>query len=134
MYIPIPIPKAAKKPALLPYRFTCLIMIAVSGPGLVRAIRCAIDDKNFKTFVFGNNHKEFKKNIKNKITLKHSKYLKDILNEIFFDLKDKNLKKNIIFFSPAGASFDSFKNFEDRGKYFNQLIKKFLNAKQQLFI
>ena len=90
--------------------------------------------KNFKTFIFGNNHKEFKKNIKNKLTTKHFKYLKDILNEIFFDLKDKNLKKNIIFFSPAGASFDSFKNFEDRGKYFNQLIKKFLNAKQQLFI
>jgi UDP-N-acetylmuramoylalanine--D-glutamate ligase len=85
--------------------------------------------KNFKTFIFGNNYKEFKKNIKNKLTLKHSKYLKDILNEIFFELKDKNLKKNIIFFSPAGASFDSFKNFEDRGKYFNQLIKKFLNAK-----
>ena len=90
--------------------------------------------KNFKTFIFGNNHKEFKKNIKNKVTIKYFKYLKDILNEIFFDLKDKNLKKNIIFFSPAGASFDSFKNFEDRGKYFNQLIKKFLNAKQQLFI
>jgi len=86
--------------------------------------------KNFKTFIFGNNYKEFKKNIKNKLTLKHSKYLKDILNEIFFDLKDKKFKKNIIFFSPAGASFDSFKNFEDRGKYFNQLIKKFLNAKQ----
>ena len=90
--------------------------------------------KNFKTFIFGNNYKEFKKNIKHKLTLKHSKYLKDILNEIFFDLKDKNLKKNIIFFSPAGASFDSFKNFEDRGKYFNQLIKKFLNAKQKFFI
>ena len=90
--------------------------------------------KNFKTFIFGNNYKEFKKNIKNKITLKHFKSLKDILDEIFFDLNDKKLKKNIIFFSPAGASFDSFKNFEDRGKYFNQLIKKFLNAKQQLFI
>jgi UDP-N-acetylmuramoylalanine--D-glutamate ligase len=90
--------------------------------------------KNFKIFIFGKNYKEFKKNIKNKITLKHSKYLKNILNEIFFDLKDKNLKKNIIFFSPAGASFDSFKNFEDRGEYFNQLIKKFLNAKQHLFI
>jgi len=90
--------------------------------------------KNFKTFIFGNNYKEFKKNIKDKITLTHSKYLKDILNEIFFDLKNKNLKKNIILFSPAGASFDSFKNFEYRGKYFNQLIKKFLNAKQQLSI
>ncbi|MDA8985392.1 UDP-N-acetylmuramoyl-L-alanine--D-glutamate ligase, partial [Candidatus Pelagibacter sp.] len=73
-------------------------------------------------------------NIKNKITLKHSKSLKNILDEIFFDLNYKKLKKNIIFFSPAGASFDSFKNFEDRGKYFNQLIKKFLNAKQQFFI
>ena len=84
---------------------------------------------NFKTFIFGNYYKEFKKNIKNKITVKHLKYLKDILKEIFFDLKDKKIKKSIIFFSPAGASFDSFKNFEDRGKYFNQLIKKFINAK-----
>jgi UDP-N-acetylmuramoylalanine--D-glutamate ligase len=85
--------------------------------------------KNFKTFIFGNNYKEFKMNIKKKILIKHFKYLKDILNEIFIDLKYKKNKKNIIFFSPAGASFDSFKNFEDRGKYFNQLIKKFLNAK-----
>ena len=84
---------------------------------------------NFKTFIFGNYYKEFKKNIKNKITVKHLKYLKDILKEIFFDLKDKKIKKSIIFFSPAGASFDSFKNFEDRGKYFNQSIKKFINAK-----
>ena len=85
--------------------------------------------KNFKIFIFGNNYKEFKKNIKNKIIIKHLKYLKDILNEIFSDLKNNKLKKNIIFFSPAGASFDSFKNFEDRGKYFDKLIKKFLNAK-----
>ena len=39
--------------------------------------------KNFKTFIFGNNYKEFKKNIKNKITLKHFKYLKDILKKYF---------------------------------------------------
>ncbi|WP_435095981.1 UDP-N-acetylmuramoyl-L-alanine--D-glutamate ligase [Candidatus Pelagibacter bacterium nBUS_27] len=87
------------------------------------------DCKNYKTFIFGNNYEEFKINIKNKMPIKHLKYLKDILNEIFFDLKDKKTKKNIIFFSPAGASFDSFKNFEDRGKYFNQLVRKFLNAK-----
>ena len=86
--------------------------------------------KNFKTFIFGNNYKQFIINIKNKITVKHLKYLKDVLNEIFLDLKNKKSKKNVILFSPAGASFDSFKNFEDRGKYFNQLIKKFLNAKK----
>ena len=86
--------------------------------------------KNFKTFIFGNNYKDFKMNIKNKLKVKNFKYLKDILNEIFLDLKDNKIKKNTIFFSPAGASFDSFKNFEDRGKYFNQLIKKFLNGKK----
>jgi|TARA_B110000003_G_scaffold221388_1_gene221389 UDP-N-acetylmuramoylalanine--D-glutamate ligase len=86
--------------------------------------------KNIKAFIFGDNYKEFIKNLKNKISVKHSKDLKDILSKIFFDIKKKKLKRNIIFFSPAGASFDSFNNFEDRGQYFNQLIKKFLNAKQ----
>jgi len=85
--------------------------------------------KNFKAYIFSKYHKEFKKNLKNKIIVKNLKDLKDILNEIFLDIKKKNLKKNIILFSPAGASFDSFKNFEDRGLYFNQLVKKFLNAR-----
>jgi UDP-N-acetylmuramoylalanine--D-glutamate ligase len=73
--------------------------------------------------------KNLKKILEIKFPIKHLKYLKDILKEIFYDLKNEKLKKNIILFSPAGASFDSFKNFEDRGKYFDQLIKKFLNAK-----
>ena len=85
--------------------------------------------KNFKAYIFSKHHKEFKKNIKNKIIVKNLKDLKDILNEIFLDIKKKKLEKNIILFSPAGASFDNFKNFEDRGLYFNKLIKKFINAK-----
>ena len=68
-------------------------------------------------------------NLKNKIIVKNLKNLKDILNEIFLDIKKKKLEKNIILFSPAGASFDNFKNFEDRGLYFNKLIKKFIYAK-----
>jgi UDP-N-acetylmuramoylalanine--D-glutamate ligase len=85
--------------------------------------------KNFKAFIFGNYHNEFRENIKKKMIVKNLKSLKDVLSKIFLDIKKQKLKKNIIFFSPAGASFDSFKNFEDRGQYFNQLIKKFLNAK-----
>ncbi len=85
--------------------------------------------KNFKVFIFGNNYKDFKKKLKNKIVTKNLKNLKDILNEIFLDIRKEGLKKNTILFSPAGASFDSFKNFEDRGFYFNQIIKKFINAK-----
>ena len=41
----MPIPKAAYIQATLPYKFTCLIIIAVSGPGLVSAMRCAIEDQ-----------------------------------------------------------------------------------------
>ena len=63
------------------------------------------------------------KNLKNKMFVKNLKNLKDVLSGIFLDIKKQKLQKNIIFFSPAGASFDSFKNFEERGKYFNKLIK-----------
>ena len=85
--------------------------------------------KNFKAFTFGKYHKQFSKILRNRIKIKKFKNLNETLKEVFFEIKKQKVKKNIIFFSPAGASFDSFKNFEDRGDYFNQLIKKFINAK-----
>ena len=84
--------------------------------------------RNFKVFIFGNYHKQFDRILKNKIKIKKLKNLKETLKKIFFEVKKQKIKKNTIFFSPAGASFDSFKNFEERGKYFDQLIKKFVNA------
>ena len=36
---------------------------------------------------------------------------------------NKDDTKKVILFSPSAASFDQFKNFEDRGKFFNNLIK-----------
>ena len=83
--------------------------------------------RNFKVFTFGNHHKQFNRILRNKIKIKKFKNLKETLKKIFFEIKKQKIKKNTIFFSPAGASFDSFKNFEDRGKYFDQLIKKFVN-------
>ena len=85
--------------------------------------------KNFKVFIFGNYHRIFSKILSNKINIKKFKNLKETLNEVFFEIQKQDIKKNTIFFSPAGASFDNFKNFEERGNYFNQLIKKFVNAK-----
>ena len=85
--------------------------------------------KNFKVFIFGTYHKEFSKILKNKMIIKKFKSLKVVLSKIFVDIKKQKLKRNIILFSPAGASFDGFSNFEDRGLYFNQLIKKFISAK-----
>ena len=55
--------------------------------------------------------------------------LKSLVKKLSLEIKhDKNTTPKTILFSPSAASFDSFKNFEQRGKYFNQLIKKYINA------
>ena len=35
-------------------------------------------------------------------------------------------KKKVILFSPCAASFDQFKNFEERGKFFNTITRAML--------
>ena len=80
--------------------------------------------KNIKCYIFGKNKSFFKKNLKNKIKFKSSNSLEMILKKIANDIKfDKN-NHSYVLFSPSAASFDKFKNFEDRGYYFNRLIKK----------
>ena len=86
--------------------------------------------KNIKAYIFGSHHRKFIKILKNRLKIKNFKNLQETLKVIFSEINIQQSKKNIIFFSPAGASFDSFKNFEDRGYYFNQIIKKYINAKR----
>ena len=55
--------------------------------------------------------------------------LKSLVQKISLEIKvDKNVAHKTILFSPSAASFDNFKNFEKRGEYFNQLIKKYVNV------
>ena len=51
------------------------------------------------------------------------------LSNLFLFLKIilKYNKYNYILFSPGGESFDCYKNYSDRGKHFNKLIKKNLS-------
>ena len=85
--------------------------------------------KNIKGFIFGKNSKKFALDLKNKIKFKKFYNLKEALNGVFKDIKKDNSIKKTILFSPAAASFDSFINFEDRGSYFNKLIKKYINVR-----
>ena len=55
--------------------------------------------------------------------------LKSLVKKLSLEIKlDKNKTHKTILFSPSAASFDNFKNFEKRGEYFNQLIKKYINV------
>jgi len=80
-------------------------------------------------YIFGVNQKKFSLDLKKKIRIKKFFNLSKALNELFKDVKKDNSSKKTILFSPAAASFDNFKNFEDRGKYFNKLIKKYIYVK-----
>ena len=82
--------------------------------------------KKIKAYIYGKDKLFFSKILSSKIKFKISKNLKHALLQIFKDLKNKGDHKKILLFSPSAASFDQFKNFEDRGKYFNKIIKQYL--------
>ncbi len=85
--------------------------------------------KNVKAFIYGKNKKFFNKKLKGKIDLENFKNLKDALKKIFSIIKKEKFINKTILFSPCAASFDSFKNFEERGFYFNKLINNLVNEK-----
>ena len=71
--------------------------------------------------------------LKNKINLQSFANLEEALKKIILDIKlKKNTAHKTILFSPSGASFDNFKNFEDRGEKFNNLVRK-LNLKKLIY-
>ncbi len=83
--------------------------------------------KNIKAFIYGKEKEFFNQKLQNKIEFKNFDNIKNALKKIFFLIKKDKLKKKIILFSPSAASFDSFKNFEERGMYFNKLIRRYLH-------
>ncbi len=82
---------------------------------------------NIRAFIYGKNKIFFNKKLKGKIDYKNFDNLKDALREIFKIIKNEQFTDKTILFCPCAASFDNFKNFEERGFYFNKLIKKYQN-------
>ena len=80
--------------------------------------------KNIYAYIYGKKRNFFVKQFKNKIVHYSFKNLNSALKQILIDTKKDNIHKTILF-SPSAASFDSFKNFEERGNYFNSLLKKY---------
>ena len=85
--------------------------------------------KNFKAYIFGANKNFFINKIKNLMKYESFLDLEISIKKLFLEIKvDKKTTHKTILFSPSAASFDNFKNFEERGKYFNHLIKKYINV------
>jgi len=85
--------------------------------------------KNIKAYVFGDNKNFFINKLKKLMKYESFIDLKNLVRKLSLEIKvDKNTIHKTILFSPSGASFDNFKNFEKRGEYFNKLIKKYINV------
>lgn len=87
-----------------------------------------IDLLNVEAFIYGKNKTPFNKELKNKVKIKNFDNLNKAIKEIFKFIKKKRFIHWTVLFSPCAASFDTFKNFEERGYYFNKLIKRYLNG------
>jgi len=71
--------------------------------------------------LYGSNRKELAKNIPKNISVKRSLTLEDLFKK--YNKITEQYKT--ILFSPASASMDQFKNYKERGKSFNSLIKRY---------
>ena len=84
--------------------------------------------KSFKAYIFGTNQNFFISKIKKLMNYESFFDLKSVIKKLSLEIKnDKKKIHRTILFSPSAASFDNFKNFEKRGEYFNQLVKKYIN-------
>ncbi len=76
-----------------------------------------------RSYIIGNNINFFKKQLKNKIKFTISKNLKNAIISALKEIKSLNRSDSTILLSPGAASFDQFKNFENRGNEFKKLSK-----------
>ena len=80
---------------------------------------------NIRAYVYGKDRNILINSLPDQIPYTSSITFKKVLKTLIDNIEQDNTRK-VILFSPCAASFDQFKNFEERGKFFNNNIKAIL--------
>ena len=77
-----------------------------------------------KAYIIGNNPNYFKRQLINKIKYVVKNKLHQALKHIFLSLNIE-IKKATILLSPSSASYDQYRNFNERGDQFKKIVKSY---------
>ena len=69
-------------------------------------------------------YKFFKNQIKNKLNFSITRNLNKTIIQVFKDIKMQKKNFKTVLLIPAAASFDQFKNFEQRGDVFKKVVQE----------
>ena len=84
-----------------------------------------ISSNIIKSFIIGKKVNYFENQIKKKIKYKISFNLNNAIKDVFKELLLNENDVATVLFSPAGASYDQFDNFVDRGNQFKKITKSY---------
>jgi UDP-N-acetylmuramoylalanine--D-glutamate ligase len=86
-----------------------------------KPLRGIFKEKVKFAIAYGENALKLKEQLEDTVPFKAVNTLEEAIREV------KNLLRegDILLFSPASASFDQFSSYEERGKIFNELVKKY---------
>ena len=79
-----------------------------------------------KSYIIGKNILFFKRLLENKVEFAIKKTLRNAIISVLKDIKLSKKTNNVILLSPGAASFDQYKNFENRGNEFKKLSKLYV--------
>ncbi len=79
-----------------------------------------------KSYIIGKNILFFKRLLENKVEFAIKKTLRNAIISVLKDIRLSKKTNNVILLSPGAASFDQYKNFENRGNEFKKLSKLYV--------
>ncbi len=83
-----------------------------------------------EVYLIGELAPKIEKELKKSGYLSRNIYNLGTLEKVVEKLVERNLKDIVVLFSPGTSSFDQFKNFEERGDFFKELIEKKFKIKE----